>query len=182
MSGKTRKGGGARAARLALIRNIHGYLGLFIAPSVVFFAVTGAFQLYGLHEARGAYHPPAILEKLGNLHKDQRFGLSEHHGGPKADPDGGDHADADHDHDHDHDAHEPAGKPPAAADKPPAKAEEAPPLRETALKALFLLVATGLTLSTLLGVWMALLPHRRNLLAVSLLIAGIVLPVALALV
>ena len=29
---------------------------------------------------------------------------------------------------------------------------------------------------------MALLPHRRNLLAVSLLIAGIVLPVALALV
>jgi hypothetical protein len=146
------------AARLALIRKIHGYVGLFIAPSVVFFALTGALQLYGLHEARGAYHPPAVLEKLGNLHRDQRFGLSEHEAGP-----------ADHDHDQGPDA------------KGTVKAEEATPLRETALKALFLVVATGLTLSTLLGVWMALLPHRRNALAVSLLVAGVALPAALAL-
>lgn len=173
MSGQTRKGGGAMAARLALIRKIHGYVGLFIAPSVVFFALTGAFQLYGLHEAKGAYHPPAILEQLGNLHKDQRFGLSEHRGGPDADHGDADHADADHDHDA-----VPSAKPEA---KGPARAEAAPPLRETALKALFLIVATGLTLSTLLGVWMALLPHRRNLLAVSLLIAGVILPAALAL-
>jgi hypothetical protein len=148
------------AARLALIRKIHGYVGLFIAPSVVFFALTGALQLYGLHEARGAYHPPAVLEKLGNLHRDQRFGLSEHEAGP-----------ADHEHDHD----------PGPDAKGAAKAEEATPLRETALKALFLVVATGLTLSTLLGVWMALLPHRRNALAVSLLVAGVALPAALAL-
>jgi hypothetical protein len=170
------------AARLALIRKIHGYVGLFIAPSVVFFALTGALQLYGLHETRGAYHPPAILEKLGNLHKDQRFGLSEHEAGP-----------ADHDHattgaedgDHDHDAKAPSRAPGESARglvKGGAKAEEATPFRETALKALFLVVATGLTLSTLLGVWMALLPHRRNALAISLLIAGVVLPAALALI
>ena len=177
MSGQTRKGGGAMAARLALIRKIHGYVGLFIAPSVVFFALTGAFQLYGLHEAKGAYHPPAILEQLGNLHKDQRFGLSEHRGGPDADHGDADHADADHDHDARPSA-KPDAKPLAMA---PARAEAAPPFREAALKALFLIVATGLTLSTLLGVWMALLPHRRNLLAVSLLIAGVILPAALAL-
>ncbi len=170
MSGQTRKGGGAMAARLALIRKIHGYVGLFIAPSVVFFAVTGAVQLYGLHEARGAYHPPAIIEKLGNLHKDQRFGLSEHH-------DDGDHHPANHaDGDHDPDA-----RAPADAARPAAGAEAAPPLHETLLKALFLIVSGGLTLSTLLGVWMALLPHRRTLLGVSLLVAGVVLPAALAL-
>ena len=199
MSGQRRKGGGSMAMRLALIRNIHGYLGLFIAPSVVFFAVTGALQLFSLHEAHGDYHPPAIIEKLGTLHKDQRFALKEHKARPpaaaataaaappEADHDHGDHdhGDADAaDHDHDHADAGPAGpaKAPAAAKPGEAKpAEAGPPLKEVALKWLFLLVATGLTLSTLLGVWMALLPHRRNALGISLLIAGLVLPAALAL-
>ena len=185
--------------RLALIRNIHGYVGLFIAPSVVFFAVTGALQLFSLHEAHGDYHPPAIIEKLGNLHKDQRFALKEHKarppaaaaaaamGPPAADHDAADHDHgdgdaADHDHDHDPAAAAPAGPakaPPAA--KPADAADAGPPLKEVALKWLFLGVATGLTLSTLLGVWMALLPHRRNALGIALLIAGLVLPAALAL-
>lgn len=198
MSGQRRKGGGSMAMRLALIRNIHGYLGLFIAPSVVFFAVTGALQLFSLHEAHGDYHPPAIIEKLGNLHKDQRFALKEHKARPpaaappEADHDHADHDHADHDHgdadsaDHDHDpaAAAPAGsaKAPSAAKPAEAKSAEAgPPLKEVALKWLFLGVATGLTLSTLLGVWMALLPHRRNALGIALLIAGLVLPAALAL-
>ena len=63
-----------------LIRQVHGYLSAFVAPSVLFFALTGALQLFGLHEARDGYHPPALIEKLGRLHKDQAFALKPHRG------------------------------------------------------------------------------------------------------
>jgi hypothetical protein len=52
----------------------------------------------------------------------------------------------------------------------------------TGLKALFLLVAVGLTLSTLLGVWLALAYSRNKRLAWALLIAGAVLPVVLTMI
>jgi hypothetical protein len=64
------------------IRRWHSYIGLFIAPSVIFFALTGAIQLYGLHEANGHYRPPAIVEKLSSLHKDQVFAFGHHHEPP----------------------------------------------------------------------------------------------------
>jgi hypothetical protein len=68
------------------IRRWHAWLGLFIAPSVIFFSLTGAVQLFSLHEAHGDYQPPALIEKLSSLHKDQEFALG-HHGParPKAD-------------------------------------------------------------------------------------------------
>ena len=63
-------------------RQLHLYLGTFFAPSIVFFALTGAVQLFGLHEGhRGeAYEPPAWIAKLGSLHKNQT--LAEKHGPP----------------------------------------------------------------------------------------------------
>lgn len=64
------------------IRRWHGYIGLFIGPSVLFFALTGAVQLFSLHEAHGSYQPPAIIEKLSSVHKDQVFALGHHHDGP----------------------------------------------------------------------------------------------------
>src|SRR5580693_6140170 len=57
------------------LRLWHTYIGLCIAPSLLFFALTGAIQLFGLHEADGQYHPFTIVEKLGMLHKDQVFRL-----------------------------------------------------------------------------------------------------------
>jgi hypothetical protein len=79
--------------RLAAIRRFHHYIGVFIAPSLLFFAFTGALQLFSLHEAHGAYHPPALVESLGKVHKDQIFTMK-----PKSDADAdhhpGDHADA----------------------------------------------------------------------------------------
>jgi hypothetical protein len=62
------------------IRQWHSYIGLFIAPSVLFFALTGAAQLFSLHEAHGKYEPPAIIEKLSSVHKDQVFEFGDHHG------------------------------------------------------------------------------------------------------
>jgi hypothetical protein len=61
------------------IRQLHSYIGVFIAPSVLFFALTGAVQLFSLHEAHGNYQPPAIVEKLSSVHKDQVFALGDHH-------------------------------------------------------------------------------------------------------
>jgi hypothetical protein len=55
------------------LRQWHAYVGLFIAPSVLFFSLTGAIQIFNLHEAHGGYHPAVLLEKLSAVHKDQVF-------------------------------------------------------------------------------------------------------------
>jgi hypothetical protein len=63
----------------ATIRQWHSYVGLFIAPSILFFALTGALQIFNLHEAHGSYQPLAIVEKLSSVHKDQVFAFGDHH-------------------------------------------------------------------------------------------------------
>jgi hypothetical protein len=59
------------AATLKSIRLMHLYLGLFFAPTILFFAITGGLQMFVLHEtARGSsYVPPSILVHLSQLHK-----------------------------------------------------------------------------------------------------------------
>jgi uncharacterized iron-regulated membrane protein len=60
------------------IRTWHTYIGILIAPSVLFFAFTGSLQLFSLHEAHDSYKPPPVIEKLASVHKDQVFALKEH--------------------------------------------------------------------------------------------------------
>ena len=52
---------------------MHLYLGVFIAPMLLFFAITGGLQTFGLHEGgRGSsYKPPAWLATMAQLHKKQ---------------------------------------------------------------------------------------------------------------
>lgn len=145
------------ALRLALIRRIHTWLGVFIAPSVIFFALTGGLQLYGLHESRGAYTPAPTIEKLGMLHKDQVFQLKPKRPRPATAPVAGAKAAA------------------------PEKGEAGPKPAIALLKALFLVVAMGLTTATALGVWMAVNYGRDRKVAWWLLTAGTALPVLLAL-
>lgn len=146
------------ALRLALIRRIHTWLGVFIAPSVIFFALTGALQLYGLHESRGgSYQPAPVIEKLGMLHKDQVFRLKPKRARPAVTP----------------------TAPGAAKAAVPAKPEEGPRVGTVLLKALFLVVALALTAVTALGAWMALAHGRDREVAWGLLIAGAMLPVLL---
>jgi hypothetical protein len=59
------------AASLKSVRLIHRYIGLFFSPTILFFAITGSLQMFGLHEtARGSsYVPPNILVHLSQLHK-----------------------------------------------------------------------------------------------------------------
>jgi hypothetical protein len=154
--------------RLAFLRQLHSYVGAFIAPSVLFFALTGGLQLFGLHEAHGDYAPPALIEKLGKVHKDQVFeaaGKRPHAEPAAAKPAEPAHADADHDHDHHDQDH-----------------EHGPKLGTLLLKWLFLAVAAGLATSTLLGLWMAIAHNRRKGVIWALLVAGAVLPVVLLLV
>ena len=153
---------GARATSPALmmtVRQWHTYIGAFVAPSVLFFTFTGSLQLFSLHEAHGAYTPPAVVEHLGRVHKDQVWEAPAKAGPAHA-------ADA---HDHEHHAG-PAGYPDAPK-----------PWPVMALKWLFLTVAIGLMTSTLLGLWMALTFGRRKAVVLGLFVAGAVLPVLLVL-
>ena len=177
---------------MMLIRQLHLYLGVFIAPSILFFAFTGSLQLFSLHEAHGAYKPPALIEKLGSLHKDQVFADKAKRPAPAAGA-AGHHdeaadADADHHH-HDADGDDDHGGAKAAPGKDatqgaaPAKAatkgEKAKPFKVMALKWLFLGVAVGLILSTCLGLWMGMVQSRQKGVAWILFAAGAVLPVLL---
>jgi hypothetical protein len=149
---------GVSPAQSATLRRLHAYIGAFIAPSVLFFAVTGALQLFSLHEAHGGYVPPPLIEKLSAVHKDQRFGGEHHDDGPPPAVGGAraaapDHEDPGHNH------------------------PKTLPARTVALKWLFLAVDIGLMSSTLIGIWMALTFTRGKGVIWALLILGAALPV-----
>lgn len=138
-------------------------MGLFMAPSLLFFALTGAAQLFSLHEAHGNYRPPALLERLSSVHKDQVFKLGNHHQPPQPkeeapQPDEG-------------------TTPPAAARDRGDKGTPAALL----LKAYFLLVAAALFVSAGLGVWMGLAQVRQRPVALMLVLAGALIPAGLLL-
>jgi hypothetical protein len=139
------------------LRQLHAYIGAFIAPSVLFFALTGSLQLFSLHEAHGDYTPPPLIEKLSAVHKDQVFSAKPDHAGPPAPAAG--HADAQAEPEHEH--HHP----------------KTLPARTVALKWLFLAVAAGLITSTCIGVWMALTFARRKTVIWTLLVLGAALPI-----
>ena len=148
-------------ALMMTVRQLHTYVGAFIAPSVLFFAFTGSLQLFSLHEAHGAYQPPALIEQLGSIHKDQVLKRAS----APAEADGGE----DHDHDHGHPGHHHHGVGEA-------------PWNVGALKWFFLAVAVGLMGSTLAGLWLAFTVSRRKRLVLGLFAVGVVLPLLLVLV
>ena len=150
------------------LRTLHAYVGMLIAPTVLFLATTGTLQVYSLHEDHGDYHAPRALEVLGSLHKDQRLPGKEgahHHdhddGPPPAAKAGAPGGDADH---HDGDSHAPAH-----------------PWAIALLKVFFAAVAVSLIGSTLVGVWMAWQNRLRRRTHMILLAVGAVVPLVLAL-
>jgi hypothetical protein len=143
---------------MSSIRTWHTYLGILIAPSVLFFALTGAVQLFSLHESHGTYVPPLLVEKLSSVHKDQVFAQKEHD---------------------DHDHPEPGTANDAHHPQPADDHDEAPSVGTYLLKWYFLLVSLALTVSTLLGLWMGLTQIRRKRTGWWLLGVGFVVPVVL---
>jgi hypothetical protein len=132
---------------------------LFIAPSVLFFALTGVVQIFDLHEAHGSYRPAVLLEKLSAVHKDQVFEAPRDKSAPDHDP-----------------PHSAAG---AAGDRDAEDEDEKHSVSTYAVKWFFAVVSLGLFTSTLIGIWMGATQTRRKGLAWTLLIVGALGPIGL---
>lgn len=146
-----------------LIRQAHLFLGMLIAPSVLLFAITGGLQIFRLQESHEGYTPPPVIEKLGRMHMDQVYALKKPKAAPAAAP-------------------VEAAAPAAVVEEAKPEPKPAPPLSKQLLQWFFTLVAVGLVLSTLLGVWMGVMVSRWKVTARWLLLAGTVLPVLMLLV
>jgi hypothetical protein len=148
-----------KAKVLKQVRQLHLYLGVFFAPAIVFFSVTGAIQLFGLHEGHPgeAYQPPKWVEALSSIHKDQV--LSKHHGPPSGE---GEQRES-----------RPAGN------EPRGEEEHHEGKATLILKWFFMAMSIGLVASTLLGIYMAFKYNRSRALVWGLLIAGAAVPTAL---
>ncbi|MBV9462708.1 MAG: hypothetical protein JO317_00630, partial [Verrucomicrobiae bacterium] len=65
------------------LRAIHLYLGCVFAPLLILFTVTGAWQMFDLHQSKkdGSYVAPKILKALSSIHMNQRLPGSPHESG-----------------------------------------------------------------------------------------------------
>lgn len=153
---------------LKACRLVHLYLGVFTAPALLFFAITGGLQTFGLHEAKrgSSYAPPKWLAVAGQLHKKQDMAVPSAKLRPPAAP--------------------ATEKPAAAMPAPaiPAGAGTTAPRAKNPLplKIFAALVAFALALSTLTGLYLSwkYTRHAGRILAIFL--AGIAVPILLALV
>jgi hypothetical protein len=162
-------------AFLKYTRVTHLYLGVFIAPALLFFAFTGALQTFSLHEtSRGSnYKPPAWAVTLAQIHKKQTSVVPVRKLPPPEKPSDKTVAARS----------TPASAPPAGASVPsPASIPAPKPHNAIPLKIFFLIVSIGLFVSTLSGLYMSYKYIHNQILITVTLIAGIVLPVILAMV
>ena len=158
-----------RALWLKQVRQLHLYLGTFFAPSILFFALTGALQLFGLHEGHPGetYRPPAWVAKLGSLHKNQT--LAERRGPPPGRADGQMRPPENE---------REAGKPPQGENRRRNEGRRENKFT-AALKWFFLASSIGLVFTTLLGIYMAFKFNRSRALIWRLLLGGTAIPTAL---
>jgi hypothetical protein len=165
---------------LKTIRTIHLYLGVFTAPMLLFFAITGGLQTFSLHETtRGSsYAPPAWLASMAQLHKKQTTVMPVRRARP-AEPGAPATGSA-------------AGMPSQAttaaaawvvspATQPADNAGARPKKNLLPMKIFFGLVALGLLISTLTGLYMAWRYSRRPRLFGTILGAGMIVPLLLLL-
>ena len=163
----------------ALLRNlrlIHLYVGVFISPAILFFAFTGALQTFSLHETtRGSsYKPPAWAVTLAQIHKKQTPIVPVRKAPPQDKP--VDKAAAEK-------SQPEAAAPPAGPTATPKTDAPTPkPHNSLPLKIFFLLVAIGLFISTLSGLYMSYKYIRNRKLITAILVAGIIVPVLLTII
>ena len=146
-------------------RLLHLYLGVFAAPAIVFFSITGALQTFSLHETtRGSsYQPPQIIVELSQLHKKQTLIVPTKKPQPptSAKPIGEKSAT-----DKAATAIPSAPRPPEAT---PAKTKNLLPM-----KFFFLIVSISLLTSTITGIYMAYKYVRNKTIVTACLAAGII--------
>lgn len=141
------------------VRKIHLYLGMLFAPAIVSFAITGAIQTLGLHEAKkgDTRSPPVWIVRLAEVHKNQRLVKP-----PKPANDSDQRS---------------------TAQQPSATTENSAHLGAAiiALKIWIVFMAAGLVATTLLGIYMSFKYHRDKRIVLGLLLIGAALPITLLL-
>lgn len=152
------------------MRLLHLYLGTFFAPSIIFFSLTGAAQVINLHETTpgSSYHPPVWLEQLAQVHKKQTLAMRPKGGAPPRPA----NAEA-------RSAGE--GKPEGGVARVGQARNTPPPmsLGTYLQKRFFFVMSLGLTITTLLGIYMAFKYNRDRRMIWGMLIVGTVLPLSL---
>lgn len=176
------------------IRQLHLYLGTFFAPSIIFFALTGAFQTFNFHEEYQGRPAIPVFEKLAEIHKDQRVPAPTKLPAPT--PEGAKPAQQPSPGLQSPAPTQAQGGGPAdtSSDKPVVqqgeKKEAAPqqrsgpprtPRRKRSepLKFFLVLMAISLISTTLLGIYMSFKYNRDQRIVWGLLILGTVLPIVL---
>lgn len=151
---------------LRTTRTVHLYLGIFTAPMLLFFAITGGLQSFGLHEtSRGSsYAPPAWLASMAQLHKKQTTVMPLRRARPPEAPIA-------------------VAKPdvPTVKPLPAGRADAKPGKNLLPMKIFFGLVALGLLTSVSSGLYMAWRYSRKPRLFGAVLFAGISVPLLLQL-
>lgn len=162
---------------LKTARTIHLYLGVFTAPMLLFFAISGGLQSFSLHETtRGSsYTPPAWLASAAQFHKKQTTAMPVRRRQPPETVATGGRPDA-----------VTAGPsqaniPAPAADREAGRAGAQAKSNLQPMKAFFALVALSLFISVLSGVYMAWRYSRKPRLFGTILLAGFAVPLLLML-
>jgi hypothetical protein len=154
------------ATSLKSVRLTHRYIRLFVAPTILFFTITGGLQMFGLHEtARGSsYVPPNILVHLSRLHKKGTLYLPRRKVAPSnstksdgAKPDG----------------------PKLEIPKPTQASPATPPPNSLPTKIFFAATVLALAVSTCTGIMMAWKYARRKSIALLIIAAGVLIPAIL---
>ena len=154
-----------KAQTMRRVRQYHFYLGMFFAPAILLFALSGALQTFRLQEAKGyGGTPPGWIVWMARVHKDQSLPREKREAArlPK-----------------------PSAAPAAAArdggDRPPT--QSSPPTRSSPLplKIFVALMSVGLLASAILGIVIALTNRTMRRTSVIVLVAGTALPLLLLL-
>jgi hypothetical protein len=141
------------------LRRLHQYIGLFFAPALLLFSLSGALQTYRWQEPKGyGAAPPGWIVWMASVHKDQAQ--------PRPEP-----AQAD----------APAPKAPAEARPagPLEGAEHKGPGRRQGLMLFVGLFGLALFVSTLLGIAIALANAATRRTSLLILAAGVAVPLLL---
>jgi uncharacterized iron-regulated membrane protein len=179
----------SKASTLKLFRQVHLYFGVFISPAILFFAITGALQTFSLHETtRGSdYKPPAWLVKLGQLHKKQTLVVPVRRPQPQLPLESSSPgkpssvATAADDPKHTDAPTFAKASTPAASKQLLPEGIAAKPKNLLPMKLFFLLVSTGLVVSTVTGIYMAYRYNSNKPWVTGLLVAGVAVPLLLLL-
>ena len=163
------------ASVLKAVRLTHHYIGIFIAPAILFFSFSGFLQMFSFHETtRGSsYTPPALFVHLAQLHKKATWNVPQRKPAPKPDASKSDAPKPE--------APKQEGPKPESPASPPAAQSSLPVLTNLPMRFFFGLVAIGLFTSTLTGLYMGWMYNRSKPLIAGTFLAGIAIPLLLLL-